>query len=741
MKADDLPISTDLVLIGGGHSHLFVLRQFGMRPVPGVRLTLITRDLHTPYSGMLPGLVAGHYAYDEAHVDLAPLARFAGARLVHAEASHIDPDLRQVHLPGRPPLDYDLLSVNIGSRPHYAVSETLAGSEFAVKPVDRFLESWRAIEARLRTSDGPLRLAVVGGGAGGVELALSLQQRARDLPQRRGSLEICLLTDRELLLPSHNPRVRAWFAELLPRRSIEVLYRHPVESFDGSHLQGDFTAPVAADIVVWVTQASAAPWLRDSGLELDSNGFIAVDACLQSRSHPQVFAAGDIAAVSEHPRPKSGVFAVRQGLPLAANLRRRLLGQPARPFTPQTEFLSLISTGDRYAIASRGRWALRGRWCWWLKDRIDRAFIRRFSELPQMESSGNEAERADLAPMRCGGCGSKVGSLALERVLARIADDFGIELHADLGHADDAAVIEPPPGKRLVQSVDHFSSFVDDPWLFGRIAANHALGDLFAMGVDPHSAQVIANVVYAGEDKQAQDLYQLMAGVVECLQQHATGLAGGHSGEAAQMSCGLCVNGFADDRSLMLKSGVAAGDQLVLTRALGSGVLFAAAMRGAARGAWVDAALATMLQSNRDAAHCLRRHAASACTDVTGFGLAGHLLEMARASGVTIGILPGELPLYDGALELAARGISSSLQPQNLRLRHAIHDPDALALQPAYPLLFDPQTAGGLLASLPPERVDACIEELHGLGYRDARIVARASAKSESANWLELLSS
>ena len=738
MNSDDTPISADLVLIGGGHSHLFVLRQFGMRPVPGVRLTLITRDLHTPYSGMLPGLVAGHYSFDEAHVDLAPLARFAGARLIHAEAEQIDPELRQVYLPGRPPLDYDLLSINIGSRPQYAVSEAFADSEFAVKPVDRFLESWQKIESRLRDSDAPLRLAVVGGGAGGVELILSLEQRARAMPQRRGRLELCLLTDREHLLPSHNPRVRDWFAELLPQRSIEVLYRHAVETFDGSHLHGDFAAPVAADIVIWVTQASAAPWLRDSGLELDANGFIAVDASLQSRSHPQVFAAGDIAAVNEHPRPKSGVFAVRQGLPLAANLRRQLAGQPLRAFTPQTEFLSLVSTGERYAIASRGRWALRGRWCWWLKDRIDRAFIRRFSELPSMQPT--TAEVTDLTPMRCGGCGSKVGSLALERVLGRIADEFDIELNTDLGHADDAAVIEPPPGMRLVQSVDHFSSFVDDPWLFGRIAANHALGDLFAMGVDPHSAQVLANVVYAAEDIQAQDLYQLMAGAVECLQQHGTRLVGGHSGEAAQMSCGLCVNGFAGDGPLLLKSGIRAGDRLVLTRALGSGVLFAGAMRGQARGAWIDAALEAMLQSSRDAAHCLRRHDATACTDVTGFGLAGHLLEMARASAVTIGILPAELPLYEGARELAERGISSSLQPQNLRLRHAIQDPKNLAQLPVYPLLFDPQTAGGLLASLPAERVDACLAELQSLGYRDARVVAWAREKSAGSNWLELIS-
>ena len=425
------PVVTDLVLVGGGHSHLFVLRQFGMNPVPGVRLTLVTRDLHTPYSGMLPGLLAGHYDFDEAHVDLAPLANFAGARLIHAEVGGIDPVQRRIELPGRPPLDYDLLSLNIGSRPRYRASAAGAEREIAVKPVDAFLRSWRRVERRLREEDATLRLAIVGGGAGGVELALSLEHRARQMPQRRGRLQVCLLTDRDRLLPSHNARVQHWFAEILPQRSIEVYYGHAVDGFDGEHLHGDFAEPVAADFVLWVTQAGAADWLRTSGLALDDAGFVAVDPCLQSLSHPEVFAAGDIAAVAAHPRPKSGVFAVRQGLPLADNLRRRLRGQAPRPFEPQVDFLSLVSTGDRYAVASRGRWALRGRWCWRLKDRIDRAFIRRFSDLPQMAPETEEG--ADLSPMRCGGCGSKVGSQTLEHVLARVGG--GAEMNGLLGYA------------------------------------------------------------------------------------------------------------------------------------------------------------------------------------------------------------------------------------------------------------------------------------------------------------------
>jgi selenide,water dikinase len=726
MQSNEAPVSTDLLLIGGGHSHLFVLKHLAMHRVPGLRITLVTRDLHTPYSGMLPGYVAGHYSYDQAHIDLLPLARLAGARVVHAEVDGIDCAARQVSVQGRPPLDYDLLSINIGSRPAMPVVEAGGERQFAVKPVDRFIHGWRQLEQRLEQNDDELRLAIVGGGAGGVELALSLQYRASRLQTRHAPLGITIVTDAERLLPGHNARVRGYIVELLRQRSIEVRYGHAVSAFDGRHLHGDFTPPLAADAVVWVTTASPAGWLRDSGLALDDAGFVRVNACLQSVSHEQVFAAGDIAAVTDYPRPKSGVFAVRQGKPLARNLLRQLQGRALEPFVPQAQFLSLISTGDRYAIASRGQWALRGRWCWWLKDRIDRNFVRRFSELPEMTPPADDA--SSIEPMHCGGCGSKVGSQVLEQVLEQVRRRYGVAADGGFAQADDAALVEVPPGMQLLQSIDHFRSFVDDPYLFGRIAANHALGDLFAMGVEAHSALVIANVVYASESKQSQDLLQLMSGVVETLQQHQTRLLGGHSGEAAQMSCGLSVNGFARRDELMLKQGIRAGDQLILSKPLGSGILFAADMRGKARGEWIDHALAQMLVSSRDAARCFRQFHASACTDITGFGLAGHLFEMARASNCRVELDLDRLPLMHGAAELAAAGIASSLQPQNVRIRHSIEDAGDFARHPHYALLFDPQTAGGLLASVAADRAQDCLQQLREQGYAEAQIIGHALA-------------
>ena len=739
MQKDELPVTSDLVLIGGGHSHLFVLKHFAMHPLPGVRVTLVTRDLHTPYSGLLPGFIAGHYDYDDAHIDLLPMARYAGARVIHDEVCAIDTEQNQVSINGRPRLDYDLLSINIGSQPFKPHNESPAQNQFAIKPIDRFIESWHQLEQSLQDSDGELQLAIIGGGAGGVELALSLDYRARHLSQPRASLKLVLMTDRDRLLPGHNTRVQQLFVQILEQRSIEVYYEHPVTRFDNGLVTGDFAAAVAADAVIWVTHASPASWLRDSGLTLDEHGFIAVNACLQSVSHENVFASGDIAAVDGYPRPKSGVFAVRQGIPLARNLIRKLTRRELKPFKPQARFLSLISTGEKYAVASRGRWALQGKWCWWLKDKIDRRFMRRFTELPEMGHTVSNGE--DIAPMRCGGCGSKVGSETLERVLAQIHQQYGTVNDSGLEHADDAALIQVPAGRELIQSIDHFRSFIDDPYLFGRIATNHALGDLHAMGVEAHSALVIANVVYGSEIKQSQDLFQLMSGVLETLLQNDCLLVGGHSGEASQMSCGLSVNGFAKPEDLMLKAGLQPGDLLILTRPLGSGVLFAADMQGKARGAWIDEALEQMLISNQAAASCFRQFEVSACTDVTGFGLAGHLFEMARASGCAVEILLDQVPLYPGAASLATRGIASSLQPQNIRIRHSIVESARLASHANYPLLFDPQTAGGLLAGVAREHAEPCLRQLRDLGYQHAQIVARAIQTLGSERIIRLVDS
>ena len=746
MQTSPPPVVKDLVLVGGGHSHVAVLRRFGMRPMPGVRLTVICRETHTPYSGMLPGLIAGHYTFDEAHIDLGPLCRFANARLYHDEAIALDLTAQAVHCHGRPPVKYDVVSFNIGSTPRTSDVPGAAGTVVPVKPINQFVAHWQSLVERVLSRGNRVRVGVVGAGAGGVEILLAAQYRLRQELRARGRTDDhiawSLFCDTGEVLPGHNPRARRAFDRVLRERGVQVFPGDAVADVSPGRLVTARGAEHALDEVLWATAAGAAPWLAKSGLQVDAQGFIAVNAALQSVSHPQVFAAGDIASVQDHPRPKSGVFAVRQGGPLADNLRRALSNRPLRVFRPQQRFLSLITTGDKYAVASRGNWALEGRLMWRWKDRIDRRFMRKYNELPEMAQpkapmvASRVADAAAIAEisaiaMRCGGCGAKVGSTILDRALGQLQVFRRPDILIGLDAPDDAAVAAVPAGKVMVHSVDYFRAFIDDPYVFGQVAANHSLGDIFAMGGEPQSALAIVTVPFGLETKVEDQLSLLMAGALKVLNEAQTALVGGHTSEGAELAMGFAVNGLADPGRLLRKGGMRPGDRLILTKPLGTGTLFAADMRGKAKRRWIDAALASMVQSSRAAALCVHQHGATACTDVTGFGLLGHLVEMTRPSGVEAELVLSALPLLDGALDTVRLGILSSLQPQNVRLRRAVHDVTTVARDERFPLIFDPQTAGGLLASVPCDRADDCLAALRQLGYGSAAIIGTVRPLSD----------
>lgn len=741
------PVLRDIVLLGGGHSHVGVLRRFAMKPVPGVRLTLICRDTHTPYSGMLPGYVAGHYDYDEVHIDLRRLAAYAGARFFRDEAIGLDRQQQQVICSQRPPVPYDLLSINIGSSPKLSVE---GADRFAVpvKPIRGFNERWLSLLQRIKDHKGTLTIAVVGSGAGGVELTLAMQHRLkqefRALGRDPRQIEFHLFDAAESLLPTHNRWVKNAFGNILDDRGVALHLGDAVTRISANQLHTARGATLAVDEVLWVTNAGGPSWLADTGLALDESGFIRVRDTLQTETDEHIFAAGDIAQMIHHPREKAGVIAVRQGPALAENLKRAATDSPLRTFRPQSRWLALISTGDQYAVASRGIIGFRGQWVWRWKDLIDRRFMARFNDLPPMEervdapdlsaaASDEDAQQAISAlAMRCGGCGAKVGSSTLSRALANLKpvqrNDILVGLHAP----DDAAVLAVPPGKAVVQTVDFFRTFIDDPYLFGRIAANHALGDIFAMGAEAQSATAVATVPYGTESKTEDVLVQMMGGAVEVLNAAGCALVGGHTGEGQELALGFAVNGLIEPDRILSKDGLKTGDALILTKPLGTGTLFAAYPQLKARGRWIDAALEQMQVSSLRASQCLREYGVSACTDVTGFGLLGHLVEMTKPSGVDAELTLSELPLLEGAEETMAQGILSSLQPANIRLRRAIRNQAEMTGHPRYSALFDPQTAGGLLAGVPGEQAQACVQALRDLGYRHARIIGRIIERSDA---------
>jgi selenide,water dikinase len=743
---NNTPVIKDLVLIGGGHSHVAVLKRFGMNPIPGLQITLITRDVHTPYSGMLPGYIAGHYRYDESHIDLGPLVKFAGARLIHAPATFLELENKQVICGDRPPINYDVLSINTGSTPSHIEVPGSKQYALAVKPINEFLLGWEALMKNALESKGEFKVVVVGSGAGGVEVALATQFHLQQLLKQHGLsnelLTFDLVAGSGPILATHNTSIQKRFRRVLSERSVTIHKGNKAKRVDGNTIELDSGKTLNADAVIWATHASAPSWYKESGLAVDERGFIEINDSLQSVSHKNVFAAGDIATVTNYLRPKSGVFAVRQGPPLYKNIRRALTNKPLKKHVPQISFLSLISTGDKYAIGSRGFFTFEGAWIWKLKDYIDREFMRKYNELPEMadekESIQSELASADALKeisaiaMRCGGCGAKVGSNVLSRVVNQLTTVKRDDVILGLDAPDDAAVLEVPPGKVQVQSVDYFRSFIDDPYVFGQIAANHSLGDVFAMGAEAQAAMAIATVPFGKEKVVEQQLHQMMDGALKVLNQHNAALIGGHSSEGAELSFGLSVTGLIEKQRLLAKGGMQVGDVIVITKPVGTGTLFAADMRGKSKGRWITQAIESMIHSNHAAAQCLYKYDVHSCTDVTGFGVLGHLVEMVRAGQVDISIDINNLPVLDGALETMQLGIFSSLQPSNVRLRRALKNQDAAIKHELYPLLFDPQTAGGLLASIPAAYQDECIAELHGLGYKHACVIGVVQKEGDS---------
>lgn len=694
----------ELVLVGGGHAHLGVLRAFSRRPIPGARLTLVAREAAPLYSGMLPGLIAGRFEPRACTIDLARVALAADARFIRGEACGLDVAGRLLRLADRPPLAFDVLSLNTGAAP--ALVPGAAEHALALRPFDRFVAAWGTLLARAAQSPEPVEVLVVGGGAAGVEVALALRHRLGS------SARVGLVTGEAAPLPSHAPAARRLASAALAAADVAIYPGAAVTAVEPASLVLA-SGRLPFDAAIWATGAAPPGWLRETGLALGPDGFLTVDASLQAIGAPGIFAAGDIASVLPHPRARAGVYAVRQGPPLAVNLRRALQRRVPRPFRPQRRHLALVSTGAS-AIAVWGPIAVGGRWALRWKDRIDRRWVAMHASMPAMAGVGAVDEEA----MRCGGCGAKLPAGVLGRVLGQLG----------LKEPDDAALLAPAaPGHQLVQTVDYFRALVDDPYLFGRIAANHALGDVAAMGARPRDALAIAALPPAAELPLAADLFAMLRGGQEVLEAAGARLIGGHSAEGAEAALGFAVTGEVAEGQALRRGGLRPGDVLLLTKPLGTGVILAAGMQGEALPAWTDAAMAAMQVLPFPAANCLVEHQATACADVTGFGLLNHLLEMLRASKVAAVVDLDRVPALPGALEALAGGVRSTLHPANLAAAAPLLDGAAAVPQARLALLLDPQTAGGLLAGVPAARAAACLATLRAAGHA-AAIIGQVTA-------------
>ena len=697
------PANHDLVLVGGGHSHCLALRMLAMNPVPGVRLTLVSPDALSAYSGMLPGLIAGHYRLDDTHVDLYRLCQATGARFLQASVTRINRSDRSLTLSDGSLLQYDWLSLDVGATPDLQAVDGGHPAIVPVKPVADFYHRW---QQWLHDDQDNGQLAVVGGGAGGTEMVLAVAEHCR-----RAGREVALsLISSGTLLAGYPAPVQRRMKGYLEAYGITLHEHTRVEKQQGALFANG--QPLQARQVFWCTGVRGTALIADSDLECDDRGFVRVHHTLQTCSDARIFAAGDCAAFPDT-LPKAGVYAVRQARILARNLTAAIRGESLTPYRPQKAFLSLLSAGGKQAVATRGgTLSASGGWVWHWKDRIDRAFMRKFSsELPTMTATAPDPDA-----LHCAGCGAKVGSDALGDALASLAPVVNDGIEAGVDAADDAAVIRWPEGHRLVQSLDFFPAFIDEPYRFGRIAALHSLSDLYAMNATPHSALANITLAWNHPKLQSRDLQRLMAGAVHELNQAGCTLVGGHTSEGPQMAAGFTVNGAAAPARLWHKAGARNGDRILLTKPLGTGVQLAAPMHpGKAYGPWLDAALQTMLTSNATAQQTLAAFPVHACTDITGFGLLGHLREICQQSGVAMMLECESIPLLPGTLSLIEQGVTSTLSDANRQVLMHCQVDDTVS-DHWLTALCDPQTSGGLVFCLPAEQAEHALQQLDESG-------------------------
>ena len=733
---NETPIVKDIVLVGGGHAHVLVIRMWAMNPTLGLRLTLISPTTYTPYSGMLPGLIAGHYTFEECHIDLVKLCSWAGVRYIQAQVIGMNPDKNLLKIKDRPNIEYDLCSLNIGSTPNHDIE---GSAEYAtgIKPIGDFYQHWLKLQTLIKetSSNQPLKIAMIGGGYGGIEIILAIHHW---LKKNALKADLRLIHRGNCLFKNSSQAQQKKILKIFSNANISVELNNNCERITATQLHTS-KAVFDYDKVFYCTHASASTWLTQTKLELSDTGFIKVNDYLQSTSHDNVFAAGDISHIISNPRPKAGVYAVRMGPFLFKNMIQYSLNKTLRTYQPQTKFLSLSALGGKVAMGARAPFTLSGSWVWKLKDTIDRKFMRKFNELPPMVVHNHQSKQlhpflekelekgnAEELAMRCGGCGGKVGSEVLSEVLCDLKVHEHEGVLTGLNKPDDAAVLKIPDGKLLVQSIDFLKTFIDDPYIFGQLSAHHALSDIYAMNGTPHSAQAMVQLPLAKEKIQVREMKQLLDGALAVLNDAGCSLVGGHTTEDANLNLGFNINGLCDgDNKLLKKNGCKAEQVIIVCKPLGVGSLFAAHNRAQAKGEDIYKALESMLLSNKDAAAIFYAHQANACTDITGFGLMGHLIEMLGNSDCGAQLYLNSIPQLSGALESMESGILSSLQKQNLRKEKAIINKDEFKTHHKYQLLFDPQTCGGLMAVLDADKAQVCIDELIACNYVQAVVIGK----------------
>ena len=674
-------IEKDLVLLGAGHANIEVLRKLGMNTLKGLRVTVISNKYLSTYSGMVPSYIEGNYTWNEINTDLVQLCNNYSHRLIISSITKVDIVKKLIYLKNRPPICYDLLSINLGIQ---SDKSKISGSNkyaLKLKPISEIKNTIDKI-LTFNKSKPQNKVVLIGAGAAGVEVALALSSRFKKNNLKNS---IILLSKNKNILKGYNYFAKKNCEIELLKNNIKVIFNANVSKISKEYIIYNNKIKIYSKFPILCTRASPIDLLKRSNLPLNENGSIQINNSLLVNGTTNVFAAGDISEIKGYKTTKAGVYAVRQGKILYKNIRKKIYGKKLIKYYPQKNYLSIIGLPNKNALAVKSLVSFKSNFLWYLKRYIDVKFIKKYTFKSKIESKNEFNIDPFKHEMQCKGCGNKVPQSVLESVFKN---------NILRGSLDADQVTDT---KNLYQTTDIISSIINDPYKLGMISAKHALNDILASNSRALSSQMIVSMPPALNKINVRDLAQLKKGADVIMKESKCDITGGHtySSNDNQIYVGYSIIGR--KKNIKNKSYSNQGS-IYMTGHIGSAIIFAAIEQKIISGAYSKQVIKEMTTSNHKIFEILYKNNVSMLTDISGFGLAIHvynlILRFPWLKGIQLAI--NQIPIYPGVEVALSKNIKSSLSDANedyiINKLSFSHKNKKLAN-----ILYDPQTAGGFV--------------------------------------------
>jgi len=671
-----------LVLIGGGHANVQVLKKLSKNTIKGLHIILISEHFEATYSGMTPGYIHQDFSKEEISIDLQRLCFNAGATFIKDKVVKIDTNYQKLELQNLPPVHYDLLSINTGSISSTRGIKIENSSRcFFVKPISLLVKNLSKIDQIIKNKKS--KIAIIGGGVASYELAFSLSRRYKD------NLEITIVGKNILNEKNLNKKTKNRIKEISNHIGIKELLGEVI-SISETHLTLKNDVIFECDLSLLSSGADIETWLSNSNLNKDKNGFLSVDSNLLSTNNKSVFVSGDACSIENNLRPKSGVMAVRQGEVLKENIFYKLTGSPLIKFRPQKNWLYLVGTYKNYALLNYFFLSFHGRWCWKLKEFIDKGFINKFKFTSNisMTKKNLELEKSKDIKMYCQGCGSKVSKNTLVNFLNE--ENSNPEL-------SDASIINTSSSS-LLQSIDHIKLFTSlNPFDFGIISYLHSQNDILSSGGSVQTISVSQALPFSEGKIENFYMEYFMKGIkLESIKDDSV-IVSGHSYQSKEPGITITMNGVFEKQ--ISKNQGQEDDLIYLSKPLGTGYLLAAYFNNSDFLSSIDFQnlLEWLKKGNSKASEISKNFKSNITTDISGFGLASHLSDICKSSKLSAEIKLNKDILINKNIEILKNFKSTGFDNNYSSSVSEILISDSNELKN---ILYDPQTNGPLLLSI-----------------------------------------